>query len=160
MLFSIYILICGLIIRPQTILGKYLISQSSSLSVPVGTIWPYTGDLNEIPDDWHLCDGTNGTPDLRNRFLEGTTTKANMFVEAGLPNITGKHYTDNTSSEYYYSPSGVYTYIHGKNLTLEGSTSYTSGWLLFDASRCSSIYGNSNTVQPASYTVYYIMKIK
>ena len=137
-----------------------LSSQSSSLSVPVGTIWPYTGDLNEIPDDWHLCDGTNGTPDLRNRFLEGTTTKANMFVEAGLPNITGKHYTDNTSSEYYYSPSGVYTYIHGKNLTLEGSTSYTSGWLLFDASRCSSIYGNSNTVQPASYTVYYIMKIK
>lgn len=137
-----------------------LSSQSSSLSVPVGTIWPYTGDLNEIPDDWHLCDGTNGTPDLRNRFLEGTTTKANMFVEAGLPNITGKHYTDNTSAEYYYSPSGVYTYIHGKNLTLEGSTSYTSGWLLFDASRCSSIYGNSNTVQPASYTVYYIMKIK
>lgn len=116
--------------------------------------------MNEIPDDWHLCDGTNGTPDLRNRFLEGTTTKANMFVEAGLPNITGKHYTDNTSSEYYYSSSGVYTYIHGKNLTLEGSTSYTSGWLLFDASRCSSIYGNSNTVQPASYTVYYIMKIK
>ena len=141
---------------------KFLLpfSQSSSLSVPVGTIWPYTGKLNEIPDDWHLCDGTNGTPDLRNRFLEGTTTKANMFVEAGLPNITGKHYTDNTSAEYYYSPSGVYTYIHGKNLTLEGSTSYTSGWLLFDASRCSSIYGNSNTVQPPAYTVYYIMKIK
>lgn len=46
---------------------KFLLpfSQSSSLAVPVGTIWPYTGDLNEIPDDWHLCDGTNGTPDER-----------------------------------------------------------------------------------------------
>lgn len=135
-------------------------SQDSSLELPMGTILPYVGELADIPKGWALCDGSNGTPNLTGRFLEGTTTKANMFVEAGLPNITGKHYTDNTSSEYYYSPSGVYTYIHGKNLTLEGSTSYTSGWLLFDASRCSSIYGNSNTVQPASYTVYYIMKIK
>ena len=24
-----------------------------------------------IPSGWHLCDGTNGTPDLRNRFIIG-----------------------------------------------------------------------------------------
>ena len=127
--------------------------------MPIGTILPYVGDLADIPRGWYLCDGSNGTPDLRNRFLEGTTTKANTFIEAGLPNITGKHYTDNTSAEYYYSPSGAYTYIPGKNLTLEGSKSYTSGWLLFDASLSSYVYGNSNTVQPPAYTVYYIIKI-
>lgn len=31
---------------------------------------------------------------------------------------------------------------------------------VFDASRSNSIYGRSGTVQPASYTVYYIMRVK
>ena len=55
----------------------------------MGTILPYVGDLADIPKGWALCDGSNGTPDLTGQFLEGTTTKANIFVEAGLPNITG-----------------------------------------------------------------------
>lgn len=28
---------------------------------------------NTIPAGWALCDGNNGTPDLRNRFIAGTT---------------------------------------------------------------------------------------
>ena len=27
------------------------------------------GTLNEIPENWAICDGTNGTPDLRNKFI-------------------------------------------------------------------------------------------
>ena len=139
--------------------------QSSSLAVPVGTIWPYTGDLNEIPDDWHLCDGTNGTPDLRNRFLEGTTTKANIFVEAGLPNLKGEYIpiptTDGFRSSKGHIGIGVFYTTH---YTASG---YTTGifamneGLGFDASRYSSIYRDDiMTVQPAAYTVYYIMRIK
>ena len=30
----------------------------------------------------------------------------------------------------------------------------------FDASKSNPIYGKSETVQPASYTVYYIMRVK
>ena len=142
---------------------KFLLpfSQYSSLSVPVGTIWPYTGDLNEIPDDWHLCDGTNGTPDLRNRFLEGTTTKANMFVEAGLPNITGTWADAELSNDNDWGfSSGAfrrkwYSFRHDS-----GNGNGSGCWYIdFDASRCSFIYGNSNTVQPPAYTVYYIIKV-
>ena len=61
----------------------------SQYMFPVGTIIPYAGDLSKIPYGWHLCDGTNGTPDLSGRFLEGTTTAPKTFKDAGLPNITG-----------------------------------------------------------------------
>ena len=37
--------------------------------IPSGTIVMWSGSLFEIPDGWALCDGTNGTPDLRDRFI-------------------------------------------------------------------------------------------
>ena len=36
-----------------------------------GMIVAYSGDVSSIPDGWALCDGTNGTPDLRGRFIFG-----------------------------------------------------------------------------------------
>lgn len=36
-----------------------------------GTILPYIGNLSDIPAGWHLCDGTNGTKDLRGMFIRG-----------------------------------------------------------------------------------------
>lgn len=44
-----------------------------------------------------------------------------------------------------------------------GGTGGGSYWKIsanFNAARCSSIYGNSNTVQPRAYVVYYIIKVK
>ena len=29
----------------------------------------WAGNVNNIPIGWHLCDGSNGTPDLRGRFI-------------------------------------------------------------------------------------------
>jgi hypothetical protein len=38
-------------------------------AVPIGSIIMWAGLV--IPTNWHLCDGTNGTPDLRNKFVIG-----------------------------------------------------------------------------------------
>lgn len=38
---------------------------------PVGTIQSFSGAIVDIPSTWRLCDGTHGTPDLRDRFIEG-----------------------------------------------------------------------------------------
>ena len=52
-------------------------ARSSFLSfLPKGTIIPYQGSLDKIDsDDWAICDGTGGTPDLRDRFLIGAGPK-------------------------------------------------------------------------------------
>ena len=48
-----------------------LSSSSDSSSVPKGTILPWYGSSHSVPKGYALCDGQNGTPDLRGRFLVG-----------------------------------------------------------------------------------------
>jgi len=36
-----------------------------------GMILMWAGAVNAVPAGWHLCDGTAGTPDLRERFIFG-----------------------------------------------------------------------------------------
>jgi hypothetical protein len=38
-------------------------------SLPSGVILMWSGTIATIPSGWTLCDGTAGTPDLRNRFV-------------------------------------------------------------------------------------------
>ena len=40
-------------------------------AIPPGLIAMWSGAVNAIPTGWALCDGTNGTPDLRGRFIIG-----------------------------------------------------------------------------------------
>lgn len=43
----------------------------ATASIPSGGIIIWSGASNNIPSGWYLCNGSNGTPDLRNRFLVG-----------------------------------------------------------------------------------------
>jgi len=38
-----------------------------------GMIILWSGAVVDIPDDWALCDGDNGTPNLKNKFVIGTS---------------------------------------------------------------------------------------
>lgn len=40
---------------------------------PSGIIAMWSGVISNIPTGWYLCDGSNGTPDLRNKFIIGAT---------------------------------------------------------------------------------------
>jgi hypothetical protein len=42
--------------------------------LPTGVIVMWSGALDAIPAGWALCDGSDGTPDLRNRFVLGAGT--------------------------------------------------------------------------------------
>ena len=92
-------------------------------------------------------------------FIEGTVDSNALgdLVEAGLPNITG--FTDWWSyGTGANNPTGAfYSTLSANNSPDPGSN---PGQLLsFDASRSSSIYGNSNTVQPQSIKVFYYIVI-
>lgn len=51
-----------------------------SLGIPSGGIIMWSGDIANIPDEWVLCDGANGTPDLRDRFIVGAHSDAAIGV--------------------------------------------------------------------------------
>lgn len=47
------------------------------MGIPANIVIMWSGAIIDIPDGWFLCNGENGTPDLRNRFVVGT---GNNFV--------------------------------------------------------------------------------
>jgi microcystin-dependent protein len=58
--------------------------------VPVGTILIWSGSIATIPLGFHLCDGTNGTPDLRSRFVYGAGNENTKTSWAnGWDNVNG-----------------------------------------------------------------------
>ena len=54
----------------------------SSIQFPRGMIMLFNGKDSEVPQGWAICDGTNGTPDLRGRFALGYNPNTN--AAAGL----------------------------------------------------------------------------
>lgn len=56
-------------------------------AVPVGLITMWSGTLDSIPSGWALCDGSNGTPDLRSRFVAGAETSNEMGNVVGANSL-------------------------------------------------------------------------
>src|SRR3989338_1850194 len=52
-------------------------------SLPAGSIIMWSGTLSSVPANWQLCDGTNGTPDLRDRFIVGAGKSYSVGVNGG-----------------------------------------------------------------------------
>lgn len=117
-----------------------------------------------------VYDSTNNTVRLPKitGFTEGTTdvTALGDLIEAGLPNIKGEFRVYSNNSD----PSiEGWTGAFGKNKKATGTykyndasvktSSFEPSYIDFDASRSSSIYGNSTTVQPQAIKVLYYIVI-
>lgn len=57
--------------------------------VPYGAILMWSGIIAEIPESWALCDGTNGTPDLRDRFIVGAGGAYSELETGGSTTASG-----------------------------------------------------------------------
>ncbi len=123
-----------------------------------------------IGDTYGAGDGstTFNLPNLTNKFIQGNTTSGTVKA-AGLPNITGTAtpmLPNNASGSYISLPmstsgafqdgsSGTRNYYSSAGTTTKSDWGWATS---FDASRSSSIYGNSTTVQPPALTMRYIIK--
>ena len=106
---------------------------------------------------------TFNLPNLTDRFLQGSTTSGTV-KNAGLPNIEGAFGLDNehgTSVSSFFARAGaIYTTPNYSSLARIAETAGQAGnaGISFDASRSSSIYGSSSTVQPPALTCLICIK--
>lgn len=61
---------------------------ADNIHVPKGLISMWYGLLTNIPDGWTLCDGQNGTPDLRDRFIVGAGNEYEIGDIGGEKEVT------------------------------------------------------------------------
>ena len=90
--------ITGIQIQDASIPASKLAADVYQLLLPRGTIVMWSGSIATIPSSWALCDGSNGTPDLRDRFVVGarqdqdgvpmTKIKGTLMKTGGLPEVT------------------------------------------------------------------------
>lgn len=56
--------------------------------VPSGCILLWSGSIASIPSGWLLCNGTSGTPDLRDRFVVGAGSTYAVGATGGATSVT------------------------------------------------------------------------
>jgi len=64
------------------------VKNSSGGSIPSGMIAMWSGSIATIPDGWSLCNGSNGTPDLRSRFIVGAGSSYSVHSSGGQTTVT------------------------------------------------------------------------
>ncbi len=60
-----------------------LLTSKGEDGVPSGVIVMWSGAKNAIPSGWALCNGTSGTPDLRDRFVLGAGGRYSVGAKGG-----------------------------------------------------------------------------
>ncbi len=83
--------------------NNFVVSDHAQVNIggntPIGGIIMYAGLISEIPEGWHLCDGSGGTPPLQDRFIKGTVYQDNIGDSGGSSDaiITAHtHWIDHT----------------------------------------------------------------
>jgi len=84
--------------------SKITITQIADLIVPIGSIIMWSGSIATIPGNWALCNGTNGTVDLRDRFIVGAGRDYAVSNTGGLSAV--KLTTEQMPSHTHSVPSG------------------------------------------------------
>jgi microcystin-dependent protein len=86
---------------------------ASGLSlIPQGTIVMWSGAISSIPSGWALCDGANGTPDLRDRFILGAGAGENPG-EAGGSNTKTLTVNELPSHTHAFTTNTTGNHSHG-----------------------------------------------
>lgn len=124
-----------------------------------GMIMIWSGSTGSIPSGWALCNGSSGTPDLRNRFIVGAGSTYAVNATGGSANATlpshshtfsgstgaagsHNHYvtSSNTSSSTFTSNTQTFTWASAGGL---GNSDYRGGATSARANRArSSDIGN------------------
>ena len=109
-----------------------------------GMVVIWSGAILDIPDGWVLCDGNNGTPDLRNRFIIGAG-------DSYAPAETGGALTHTHSINF---DSHEHSLKSGSPLEVAAGTDWSSNTEEEDITGGASWESNLNPY----YALAYIMK--
>lgn len=128
--------------------GDYLVCNGQTVSRTT-----YSRLFNVIGTKYGTGNGstTFGLPNLVGRVAWGATSGIGTYISAGLPNIYGT--TDGIEAQGYGQRQTGAFYLMSEEGIGSNDSDEDNLRVGFDASRCSSIYGASSTVQPPALSL-------
>lgn len=85
-------------------------TQFVQAAVPSGVITMWYGSIASIPSGWYLCNGLNGTPDLRDRFIVGAGSSYAVGATGGNANAVLVSHNHVSTSSFTGTPLGTHTH--------------------------------------------------
>lgn len=153
-----------------------VINNTFITSCPIGVILAWSSDIDSIPKGWHICDGTEGTIDLRDKFILGvgsshgygttggeethTLTVPEMPTHSHIQQIANNLVTSSrpAMSQYVYANANSSSSFTGNTLNFEatGRMNVAKGYQVKTVSNGDNQPHNN---MPPYYTLYFIQKI-
>ncbi len=94
-------------------------------AIPIRGIILWSGHMGAVPKRWALCDGTNGTPNLIDRFVMGSTL-ANTDHTGGSPDSHLNDHTHDATHNHTATSSYAGKHTHSMNHGHSGGTARQS----------------------------------
>ena len=167
---------------PQDSSSKFASTEWVNKLIPKGSIIMFNGLSSEIPKGWHICDGTEGTPNLTGKFIKASNTSGEtggkstiQILEENMPRHThtfvGNQVTTSESGAHTHTIRGKYGKSYNANdrdcletgsetdlITTSQSGAHTH---TIDMSATQLSYqggGKPIEFEPLYYSLIYIMK--
>ena len=147
-----------------TIVGSSVPAPGSAQndSLPIGSIVIWSGTVASIPTGWQLCDGTNGTPDLRDRFVVGARQDVGSIAETNVSGALTK-----TGGEAQHTltidemPPHSHSYRYWTAWYFSGSSELGAKGSYDDNHQTSTVGGGKpHNILPPYYALCFIMKVQ
>lgn len=172
---------------PRSSLIVTRLSAKPDSGVPKGSIIPWYGQIKDIPSGFVLCNGSNGTPDLRNRFLVGAGNTYGLGNIGGADSVKlsgtqiGSHYHrfgyhNGNNTGYFLTSAGSFVKAPLESWMRAGKwngsggggyngwdggsgTNFASGQNLVTSLAVATAAQEPHENRPPYYALYYIMKL-
>ena len=147
-----------------TLTGNLAVTAPSTISgygtIPIGGIIMWSGAIANIPTGWALCNGiTNGTPDLRNKFIVGAGSVYAVAAIGGTADAVVPEHNHSASFSGDNSLSsliGANQYAGGSGFAIQGGISAAVSGTVTVANAGES---GTNKNLPPYYALAFIMRI-
>jgi len=146
------------------------VQATTGATIPSGLISLWSGAIGAIPSGWLICDGTNGTPNLQDRFIVGAGSSYSVGGTGGSKDAIVVSHT-HTATSVVTDPGHAHTGgVSGPTINVNNTGGYNvinSGQsntgnaftgISVATTNASSGVSGTNANLPPYYALAYIMK--